>query len=359
MARISQERLQEYRQIARQPMTELGDPVLQVFLDRVIAEGMDLRTDGFTGLGFFRAPVRKALDEVDIAFVGVPFDFGTPWSSGTRKGPEFVRRWSQKPAWFKNFSSDLIPFEVCNVIDYGDLDLFFKESSQALDVLTEVYAKFRQANVSPITVGGEHTETYGILRGYVDPEEPVALIHFDAHTDTGGIGQGDPVNDGTFFTAAIVEGRIEPQHMVQIGIRNGLSYAMANRSRELGITVYLIEDVEECGVGPIVNEVRKRIGDRPCYLSFDTDAIDAAYMPGTTVPEPFGLTGREVKQFLRGFKGMNFIGADLVETNPSQDTPFGSTAANLSAAVLNEVFHLVAEARVKRTGQKRPTHWNN
>jgi arginase family enzyme len=218
-------------------------------------------------LDFSERRFPKALEGVDIAFVGVPFDFGTPWSSGTRKGPEFVRRWSQKPIWFKTFSSDLIPFEVCNVIDYGDLDLVFKESSQALDVLTEVYAKFRKANVSPITVGGEHTETYGILRGYIDPEDPVALIHFDAHTDTGGVGQGDPVNDGTLFTAAIIEGLIDPQQMVQIGIRNGISYAMANRSRELGITVYLIEDVEARGVAPIVEEIRKRIGDRPCYRS--------------------------------------------------------------------------------------------
>jgi guanidinopropionase len=96
----------------------------------------------------------------------------------------------------------------------------------------------------------------------------------------------------------------------------------------------------------------------PVIALCDTDAIDAAYMPGTTLPEPFGLTGREVKQFLRGFTGMNFIGADLVETNPCHDTPFGSTATNLSAAILSEIFHLVTEARVKRTGQKRPTHWN-
>ena len=186
-------------------------------------------------------------------------------------------------------------------------------------------------------------------------DEPLGVIHLDSHGDTCVNFGGARVSDASIFQLAATEGVIDPQRTIQIGLR-GRGLTRCDFSFESGMRTVLVEEFQTKGAEAIAAEARRVVGEGPCYLTIDTDVFDCAVMPGTTLPEPFGLTGREVRDFLRKIKGLNLIGADIVELCP----PFDPTQQSviLATGIAFEMLCLLAESRVTRTGVARQTHWN-
>jgi len=358
MARIPQARLDKYRGMADKELFDIKTPEFRDFLLRASREGLEMVSNNFNTLGMFRAPHSKRLQGVDLAFVGIPLDLGVPNPRpGTRKGPEAVRYWSLDRNLVHHYTK-ICPYDLCNTIDWGDVECE-KDGynlNSYLGAIEAVYRQIREHDVVPLTIGGEHTCTFPILKALtLDGEAPLALIHLDAHADTASNFGGTRVSDASLFQVASVDGYIDPERTIQIGLR-GRGVPRADFSIHSGMTVVYAEDFQARGVESVVAQVRDVIGDSRAYLSIDTDVFDCMCMPGTTLPEPFGLTGREVRDVIRGVRGLDIIGADLMELSPLYD-PTGMSAC-LASGIAFELWCLLAEARYKRTGVANQTHWN-
>lgn len=358
MPPMPQDRLEKYKALADRDLFDLKDPDFGPFLRRVNEEGVEMVSNNFNILGMFRAPHSKDLSALDVAMIGLPLDLGVPNPRpGTRKGPEAVRYWSLDRNMANHFTRTC-PFDLCRIADWGDLEFHTNPYSldACLDDITELYTQLVSANVSPLSIGGEHTCTYGVLRALSkNGEEPLALIHIDAHADTATNFQGVRVSDATLFQVATVEGFIDPEKTIQIGLR-GRGIPRAEFGEQAGMRVMLAEELQSRGVEYALEEARRVVGSDRVYLSIDTDAFDCSIMPGTTLPEPFGLTGEQMRDIIRGLYDVDVVGADLVELSPPYD-PTGMSAC-LAAGTAFEMLCLLAEARARRQDEKRPTHWS-
>jgi len=263
-------------------------------------------------LSFGRRRYTKDLDGVDIAVVGIPFDLATTSRSGARLGPRAVRAASTMIAWDRVHGWEFDPFENQSVIDFGDV-LF--DPGQPATVPDEIEAQFKAihgAGVKTLMLGGDHFTTYPVLKslsGFVDG--PISLIHFDAHSDTWQ-DDSNSINHGTMFYHAAKQGIVDPARSVQIGIRT------FNEDTH-GFNIYSAEDVQEMGVEALLKKVLSIVGDRPCYVTFDVDCLDPSMAPGTGTPVIGGLTTLMVQQILRGLRGIDLRGADVVEVAPAYD----------------------------------------
>jgi len=359
MSKISKARITKYQKLGIRSALKLKNKELGDFFQRAEAEGCKMFQYPFNmqgkDWGFFRAPYRKILDDVDIACVGIPLDSSAPNFAGARHGPEAVRRWSHLQGPMHHMSK-IIPFECCNVVEYGDVEFSGINHEERINDIYEFFKPIKDAGVLPLSVGGEHTMSYPILKA-IACDEPVALIHIDAHGDTTGFLSDDPgeIHDGNCFSRAVIDGLVDPERTIQIGIRGASSWAW-EFSGDTGMRVVYAEEVQERGVKDIIAEAREIIGEHPCYLTIDVDAIDPTFMPGTGVPEPFGLTPIEVRDLIRGMSGLNLVGADIAEICPPRDSQ--EISATLGAALAFEMLCLLAGTRVTKTGRKRRTHWN-
>lgn len=352
MAGMSEDRLATYRALDRDSL-DLRDQKISTFLRRAVQEGYKLGAEGFLQHhGFFQAPHRQDLTDVDIAIVGVPLDLGSLPRVGARHGPEAARKWSHLYG-LVHPETGTIPFEMCSIVDYGDVVWSSYNLAERIQDIRNTYDKLGESAVVPLSIGGEHTISYPILAA-ITGGEPVGLVHVDAHCDTMGAWGGEIANDTSVFRRATLEGAIDPERTIQIGIRGPWSFVW-DFSRECGMRVITADEVFERGVPAIVAEAREVVSNGPVYLSIDTDSLDSACMPGTTLPEPFGLTGRQVRDIVRGLRGLDIIGADITELCPPHDV--GGMSANLVAALLFEILCVLVEARVARTGRTRKTHW--
>ena len=186
-------------------------------------------------------------------------------------------------------------------------------------------------------------------------EKPMGLVHIDAHADTGGTPEGmDGYNDNSVFREAVIAGAIDPERTIQIGVR-GRAWFIWDFSHKTGMRVVTADEVHQHGIEPVIDEMREIIGDGPVYLSIDTDGIDAVHLPGTTLPEPFGLLPLHVRDIVRGMRGMDLRGADITELNPQCDPT--EQSANIVAALMFEMLCVLSEAHTKRTGRSRQTRW--
>ncbi|WP_377190944.1 arginase family protein [Ruegeria meonggei] len=359
MPRLSQNRLDRYVALANRDLFDLKDPDFGPFLRRAVAEGVEMISNNFNTLGMFRAPHSKDLDALDLAMIGLPLDLGVPNPRpGTRKGPEAVRYWSLDRNMVNHFTRTC-PFDLCRIADWGDLEFSTNPYSldACLDDITALYDQLMAKDVTPLSIGGEHTCTYGILRALSNNgEDPLALVHIDAHADTATNFQGVRVSDATLFQVATVEGFIDPEKTIQIGLR-GRGVPRAEFGAQAGMRVMLAEEMQSKGVEYALEEARRVVGSDRVYLSIDTDAFDCSIMPGTTLPEPFGLTGEQMRDIIRGLYDVNVVGADLVELSPVYD-PTGMSAC-LAAGTAFEMLCLLAEARARRQGERRQTRWSN
>jgi guanidinopropionase len=300
---------------------------------------------------FLRAPHQLSLEGLDIGIAGVPFDGGATNRVGTRHGPRAVRDLSSlMRATHHVFRIN--PFELGNIADVGDVrfDSLF-DNSIAEQNIVEFYQRFRAADVTPLSIGGDHSITYAILKGLI-AEKPVGLVHIDAHTDTLGPIQGTRFHHGSPFRNAIEDGLIDPKRMVQIGIRGAHNVFEAwDFCKAHGVRIIFIEEFDEIGVKRAVEISREIVGDRPTYVSFDIDALDPSIAPGTGTPEAGGLTMREAQGLVRGLRGLNLIGADVVEVAPPFDP--GTNTALCGATMLYELLCILAESRAQRGAAQR------
>jgi len=290
-----------------------------------------------------RLPLVRDLEGVDVAFLGVPFDTGASFRVGARFGPEAVRSASHLLRPF-NAGAGVDIFEHVSAVDAGDVSVvpgFIADSFTRIEAdLRPVYA----AGVVPLVMGGDHSIALPELRAAAATHGPLALVHFDSHSDTWDSYFGHPLNHGTPFRRAIEEGLIAPEKSIQLGIRGPL-YAASDLddARALGLTVLTTDDMREMGLREVIAQAQARVGATRAFVSFDIDFLDPAFAPGTGTPEVGGFTTWEAQQLLRGLAGIDVVGADMVEVLPAHDP--AAITAFAGAAVLFELLTLVAIRR--------------
>ena len=356
MGPFSKEKLERLKKLAEGNFLESSNEKINKFLKRMEIEGAPVFADVYSGeMSFYNAPKNNKLNDIDIAIIGVPMETSAPVRGGTRLGPRSAREWSKVRGPVHDVWRT-IPFEMCSVADYGDI--IFEDPHNVVSCvnhLSSVYSDIKNAGVRPLSIGGVHTMTHPILRG-LSNKKGIGLVHIDSHADTAkGSFQGSPINDCSVFLNAVLEESIDPEKCIQIGIRGSLT-PYWDFSRQSGMTVIEMHEYLEMGLENVIKKIHKVIGNNPFYLSIDTDAIDATFLPGTQLPEPFGFTTREIIQMLRKLKGMDIIGADIVELCPPYD-PHG-ISANIVAAIGFEILCLLAESHTRKFGVKRKTSWS-
>jgi agmatinase len=328
--------------------TDLNDQALNEWLQKRAEQGIKReRVAPYAGYStFLRAPQATSLEGVDIAMLGVPFDLGVTNRPGARFGPAQVRELSVMAAGPKNHATGVIPATMANFVDYGDV---YIESTYNLDAATDeiekAYHTVIDAGVIPLSVGGDHSVSYPILKA-VGRDEAVGLIHIDAHADTGGPFNGSRFHHGGPFRNAALAGVLDPERTIQIGIR-GRAEPHWDFSYDSGMRVIHIEEFYQMGIDAVVEEARRIVGNGPTYISFDVDSIDPAFTPGTGTPEIGGFLPREVQSLIRALGGLNVVGADVVEVSPPYDQS-GNTALVASTMLWELLCVIVQSVAAKR-----------
>jgi guanidinobutyrase len=262
---------------------------------------------------------------LDVAFVGVPFDIGTSNRAGARFGPRQIRTESCLIRPY-NMATRAAPFDSLQVADIGDVAINTFNLEKSVAIIEQAYDEILEQGCKPLTMGGDHTISLPILRALKKQHGPVGIVHVDAHADINDHMFGEPVAHGTPFRRAIEEGLIEPTRMVQIGLRaSGYAADDFDWPREQGVRVVQAEECWYQSLKPLMEEVRHQLGVGPVYLTFDIDGLDPAYAPGTGTPEIGGLTVHQGLEIIRGCRGLDVVGGDLVEVAPAYDTS-GNTA---------------------------------
>jgi guanidinobutyrase len=283
-----------------------------------------------------RLPMIEDPAQLDVGFIGVPFDLGTSNRAGTRFGPRQIRAESVLLRPY-NMATRAAPFDVLRVADLGDVAINPYSLLDSIAIIERAFDAVTAAGCKPITLGGDHTITLPILRSLHKRHGPVGLIHIDAHADVNDTMFGEKIAHGTPFRRAAEEGLIDPHRVVQIGLRGtGYSAEDFDWCRNQGFRVVQVEECWGRSLAPLMHEVRERVGGGPVYFTLDIDGIDPAFAPGTGTPEIAGLTVSQVLEVIRGAWGLDLVGADVVEVSPPYD-PQGTTAllaANLAYELL-------------------------
>jgi guanidinobutyrase len=285
---------------------------------------------------FMRLPEARDLAGLDVAICGIPLDIGTSWRSGTRFGPKQVRSESAMIRPY-HMATGAAPFDSLQVADIGDLAINTFSLSESLRIIAESYGDILKHDLVPLAIGGDHSITLPILRAMAAKHGPVALVHVDAHADVNDEMFGEREAHGTVFRRAYEEGLILADKTYQVGLR-GTGYG-ADDFREAagwGFQQFPAQDLWHRSLSGLGAEIRRDIGDRPTYVTYDIDSLDPAYAPGTGTPEIGGLTTPQAMELIRALRGLNIVGADLVEVSPPYDTS-GNTAltgANLLYEIL-------------------------
>ena len=252
-------------------------------------------------------------------------DIGTSNRPGTRLGPRQIRDESRMLRPF-NMATAAAPFSNMQVADIGDVPINTFDLKKSVDIITNFYDNVLIHNTIPLTLGGDHTLTWPILRAMRDKFGPVALVHVDAHADINEEMFGEKIAHGCPFRRAWEDECLINSKVYQIGLR-GTGYGPDDFdwARQQGWTVIPAEECWYKSLAPLMADIRSKIGDAPVYLSFDIDSLDPAYAPGTGTVEVGGLTSTQALEIIRGMAGLNMIGGDLVEVSPPYD-PTGNTA---------------------------------
>ncbi len=308
-----------------------------------------LVTPRFGGVAtFFRLPhvqLEQAHD-IDIGIVGVPWDGGTTNRPGPRHAPRQMRDQSSMVRRMHQ-TSHIVPYDLANIADLGDASVNPADVNDALQRVEAHFAALKAKGIRPLAAGGDHLCSLPILRA-LGKQKPVGMIHFDAHTDLyDGYFGGFKYTHGTPFKRAIEEGVLDPKRTVQIGLR-GSMYDLDDfeYGAKMGVRMIRIEEAMEKGPKAVMAEAREIVGDADTYVSFDIDMLDPVYAPGTGTPEIGGFTTFQAQQMLRELRGLNIIGADVVEVSPPFD-PSGMTAY-AGATMMFEILCAMAEAVARK-----------
>lgn len=303
---------------------------------------------------FMHLPHVKTLDDVDYMVVGVPFDTGASYAIGARFGPSAIRTMSQRIMPISRHHQ-INTSDYLSGVDYGDLTVYPGYIEQSYQAIEEQLTPVFEAGIVPIMLGGDHSISLPHLRAAAKKYGPVALVHFDSHTDTGrSVSPERMWNHGCVFSYAVDEGLIDPLHSIQMGMR-GTAYKadMLEESRAMGFEVMTTDDVKAIPIEELCGIIKERVGGLPIFLTFDVDFLDPVYAPGTGTPEVGGFSTSETQQMLRGLVGLNFIGFDLVEVLPDRDASY-VTALNAA----NIAFEFISLIAVSRRLQLTPTNPN-
>lgn len=275
----------------------------------------------YAGAGTYaRLPRLDQVEQADLKIVGVPFDSGVSYRPGARFGANHIRESSRLIRPY-NPAVDLSPFEHIQVADAGDMAVNPFNINEAIETIQQNALDLTSDGSKLLTLGGDHTIALPLLRAASERAgEPVALLHFDAHLDTWDTYFGAEYTHGTPFRRAVEEGILDTEAISHVGTRGPL-YGKKDLEddRRFGFGIVTSSDVYYQGVTEVVDKLRQRIGNRPLYVSIDIDVLDPAHAPGTGTPEAGGITSRELLEILRGLRGMNLVGADLVEVAPAYD----------------------------------------
>jgi guanidinopropionase len=276
------------------------------------------------------------LSNLDVALIGAPMDLGVTNRNGSRFGPRALRT-IERVGPYNHFLRTM-PGAELKVADIGDMPFrsrFDLEKSHA--DIEQAITTIQEAGVIPLTVGGDHSISLPILRA-LGRDGPVGMIHIDAHCDTSGMFDGCKFHHGGPFRQAVLDGVLDPERTIQIGMRGTAEY-LYEFSTESGMTVIHAEEIAGIGLAALSAMAKQVVGDSPVYLSFDIDSLDPAFAPGTGTPEIGGLTTREAQAILRGLAGVNIIGGDVVEVAPQYDAT--TNTAHAGAQMLFEILSLV------------------
>ncbi|MFN9528791.1 MAG: agmatinase [Pseudomonadaceae bacterium] len=275
---------------------------------------------------FMRRRYSRDLTGVDLAISGVPFDTATTNRPGSRFGPRAIRAASIQSAWARHFPWEFDPFDLLACVDYGDC-YFDHGTPQDTPALIEAHAtRILEAGSALLTLGGDHFISYPLLKAHARKHGTLALIHFDAHSDTWPDEEGKRIDHGTMFYHAAREGLIDPARSVQVGLRT-------TNDDVMGFQVLDACEVHRSTPEQIAERIRARVGEHPVYLTFDIDCLDPAFAPGTGTPVCGGLSSHQALEILRGLRGINLVGMDVVEVAPPYDNAEVTALAGATLAM--------------------------
>ena len=300
-----------------------------------------LETPRYSGIRtFMRVPHLRETVDVDVAVIGIPTDDAVSFRSGARFGPEAIRSAS---ALLRNFNP-LLGVDVAerlSIVDWGDAPTVPGYVVESLDRTRRAVEDVARAGIVTLCLGGDHTVLLAELRALAAVHGPLGLIQLDAHHDLWDEYFGQKIFHGSIVRRAVEEGLIDPARSIQAGMRGSL-YGPGDMTMpaEVGIDGLSYEELAALGPAEFSMRVRERVGNGPCFLSFDVDFVDPAFAPGTGTPEVGGPTSREALTFLRSLAGLDFRGFDCVEVSPPFD-PSGVTAL-LAANACFEMLSLLA-----------------
>lgn len=285
---------------------------------------------------FMRLPACTLADRLDVGFLGVPLDIGTSNRPGARLAPRQIRDESRMLRPY-NMATRAAPFDSLRIADIGDVSINTFNLEKSVGIIERHFDAVLNANVIPLTMGGDHTIALPILRAIRRKHGPVGLIHIDAHADINDDMFGEAIAHGTPFRRAVEEGLLDTQRVVQIGLR-GTGYAADDFDwpRSQGFRVVQAEECWFKSLAPLMKEVIEKVKGGPVYLTLDIDGIDPAFAPGTGTVEIGGLTVPQVLEIIRACRGLQVVGGDVVEVSPPYDTT-GNTAL-LAANLLFEML---------------------
>ena len=282
---------------------------------------------------FLQAPWYRDTADADVVITGLPFDMATSGRAGARSGPGAIRQASANLVW----DSPRWPWEFklqdrLQIADGGDVDFPYGEPQAATDAIARHARRLLDAGKTMLSFGGDHYVTLPLLREHARKHGPLALLHFDAHTDT--YADGSRYDHGTMFYHAVQEGLLVPEHSVQVGIRT--TYTVEDHP----FTVLDASWINEKSVKKVLRRIREVLSDKPVYLSFDIDCLDPAFAPGTGTPVAGGLSSDRATQIIRGLKGVDIRGMDIVEVAPAYD--HAELTALAAATLALEMLYICA-----------------
>jgi guanidinobutyrase len=283
-----------------------------------------------------RLPSLESARGLDACFVGVPFDIGTSNRPGARFGPRQIRAESCLIRPY-NMATRAAPFDSLRVADVGDVAINTFNLAASMTLIEGAFDAIASEGARPLTLGGDHTIVLPILRALRKKHGALGVVHVDAHADVNDTMFGEKIAHGTPFRRLVEEGLVEGRRVVQIGLR-GTGYTAEDFEwpRRQGFRVVQAEECWHRSLSPLMGEVRERLGAGPVYVSFDIDGLDPSFAPGTGTPEIGGLTVIQALEILRGCRGLDVVGGDLVEVAPAYDLS-GNTAL-VAANLLYEML---------------------
>ena len=369
---MSADKLAKYQDLWKNSTSREGvDPEVRAHLERVKTMGGGIGIEFLSNLnkdylGAFMAPFSRNVEEADIAIVGLPFEKSAPMNASHKYGPKALRDLSKNSMgttepWMDGKFD--IPFDFANIIDYGTVDTYgcFDLSTEC-ELAREHFKTIVTDNgCSTLMWGGDHTVSIIPLEALGQLYGPLSVIHFDAHFDL--VTEADfpyPFHSGNMFAKNFAAGNVDPERMIQIGIRGRMTGMVGGHAKNFGTTVHYAQEARHMPVEEMAQNIIDVVGDGPTYVSFDLDALDPVFNSASSAVEPFGLDANwchDVLRLVRASGQVNLVGADVVEYAPYNDpaNTFGYIGAGISWKLL---CWLAADVKRRNGGVNNPTVWD-